>query len=330
MPNYNLYIIANNKKQTPAVLEGIQLEYNRKGEPSKLTFTCIKDRLAGEVGFDPDGLSFSEGSIVVLEYDGKRVFFGYVFEKKRDKQQHIEVTCYDRTRYFKNKENYVFTNVTLDQVVTRIAQDLGIPIGYVTKCKHVIPKLAKQDSTVFDILNHAIDLTTIATKTRYTLYDEGGSLNLKSEDEMQLDMLVDVDTFENFDYSTTIGDRMYNQIIVKGEKDSKPYVMNDKESQMKFGIFQKEISCPEGSNPAELAKMAMECHNQVARSLSISAHFGDIRVRAGSGIYINHGMLGDMKDQVQKMWVDKITHTFDKDYHHMDMTLTDGRGFYNE
>lgn len=316
--------------QEPAVEEGVTLEYSMTGSPTKLTFTCIKDRTAGEGGWDTNGLSFPEGAQVKLVYDGKDIFFGYVIEKSRNKEHHIEVTCYDRTFYFKNKENYVFTNVTLDQIIKRIADDWGFPIGSLTSSSYVIPKLAKRDSTIRDIIEYAIKLTTIGSGEEFVFYDEGGKLYLKKRDELELDLLIDKDTFEDFDYSSSIADNTYNQVVIKGSDEEEPYVRNNYESQKQFGVLQLVLDSQDGGNKIEKAKRILEMRQYVTRSFAVNGHFGDIRVRGGSGIWVDRSMMGDIEPKIEKMWVQTVTHTFNHNEHSMDMQLIDGKGFYGE
>ena len=83
----------------PIVLDDVQWETARLGEPGKLTFTVVKDNI----------ISFEEGNEVNLFVDGKRLFFGYVFSKSRNKDHHIKVVAYDQLRYFKNKDIYIYT-----------------------------------------------------------------------------------------------------------------------------------------------------------------------------------------------------------------------------
>ena len=76
------------KVYQPIVQEGIQWETERKGIPGKLSFKVLKD----------DTLNFTEGDAVRLKVDGSKVFYGFVFAKKRDREQVITVTAYDHLR----------------------------------------------------------------------------------------------------------------------------------------------------------------------------------------------------------------------------------------
>ena len=72
----------------------------------------------------------------------------------------------------------------------------------------------------------------------------------------------------------------------------------------------------------ELAKVRLEAYlkiyNRKTRNLQIKGAFGDTRVRAGSGIYINLD-IGDIILN-NRMYVEKVKHTF-YSIHTMDITL---------
>lgn len=318
MNKCTIQILSGGRRQEPAVIEGVKWETSRAGEPSVFTFTCIKD----------EALAFSEGAKVIFSYGDTNVFHGFVFKKSRNKEHHIEVTCYDKLRYFKNKNNYVFTNVRLDQIVTRLAEDVEIPLGEITNTRYVIPKFAAEELTLFDIINQCSAYTEIATKEIYCVYEDYDKLCLKSKEEMMLPIVIDHDTAEDFNYATSIDDETYNQIVVKqsdSEGNSSGVTVVNSTTQGQWGVLQKIVDVPEGVSPSEMARLALERYNQVSRSLNIVGQFGDIRVRGGSGLYVNLN-LGDMIVK-RKMWVEKVTHTFDNSDHYMDLTLIDWRDF---
>ena len=78
----------------PVVEEGIEWSTERTSTPGKLTFKVVKD----------DIIDFQEGAAVRFKFNDKGIFFGFVFTKKRDKDQIITVTAYDQLRYLKNKD----------------------------------------------------------------------------------------------------------------------------------------------------------------------------------------------------------------------------------
>jgi hypothetical protein len=311
--------------QQPVVTEGIQWKTKRTGEPACLTFTCIKDSL----------LSFQEGSEVTFRYGDTKVFSGYVFEKHRNKDQHIEVTCYDRTRYFKNKENYVFTNVRADQIISRLAKDLGIRVGELANTKHVIQKFAASNMTFWDIIDKALGETAQATGELYTLYDDYGSICLKSLGEMQTDYLLDEDVAEDFDYTTSIDQNTYNYIVVKvkskdkdGNETITPIYEKDEDSIKKYGVLIYDTESTTVEYAKQKAKALLKMRKEPTCSLGVNGAFGDINVRAGSTIFFSLNLGDDHLKANKAMLVDEVTHTFDNGEHYMDLTLKDGGKAY--
>lgn len=300
--------------QEPITLDGVTWETARYGEPAKLTFTIVKDKI----------VSFPKGAGVAFTHGGHKIFSGYVFEKKRNKDQHIEVTCYDRTIYLKNKENYIMGGVRADQIITRVADDMRIPIGSIANTGYVIPKFSKSDMTLFDIVQDALDETMMATGELYCLYDDFGKLTLKHIKDMQTDLLICNDTAEDFDYTTSINGNTYNSIVLTDDEGN-THVENG-DSHGKWGVLQHVANVGKETNKAELAKKILSMYNQVSRTLTINKALGDARVRAGSMVWV-HLHLGDHVCS-QNMIVNRATHTFENDHHTMELTLIDGRGFY--
>ena len=133
----------------PAVEEGVQWTTQRRGTPGKLVFKVIRD----------NELVFSEGSAVRLTVDGKKVFYGFVFTQKRDKDGIIEVTAYDQLRYLNNKDTYVYENKTASELLQMIATDFELQAGTIEDTGFKIPSRIEENTTLFDMLENALDLT---------------------------------------------------------------------------------------------------------------------------------------------------------------------------
>ena len=69
-----------------------------------------------------------KGAAGKLEFkvDNTNLFYGFVFRKKRDKEQIITTTAYDQLRYLKNKDTRVYVNKRADEVVRSIASDFQL------------------------------------------------------------------------------------------------------------------------------------------------------------------------------------------------------------
>ena len=158
----NLYIQNGNKVYEPVVEGDIMLTTQRFGSPGTLTFNVVKD---GDI-------AFNEGDQVILKVDNVNVFFGFVFVKKRDKEQIIKVTAYDQLRYLKNKDTYVYTNKTANQFVSLIAKDFNLNTGALENTGYRIPSRVEDNTSLFDMIQNALDLTLQNTGRMYVLYDD--------------------------------------------------------------------------------------------------------------------------------------------------------------
>lgn len=305
--------------QEPIVEEEITWETVRKGEPGKLTFTVKKD----------ETLSFPEGAHVRFMYGDTKVFYGFVFTKQRDKEQFITVTAYDQLRYLKNKTSYIFTGIRADQVLTRIADDFLLKVGAVENTGYVIPKFNKDNMTLFDIILDAIDDTVMATGNLYFIYDDFGKIMLKNIKDTKLGLLIDNTTAENFDYSSSIDNNTYNRIVLTDSEDKSErnvVKVQDAGNIQRWGVLQYFEAMSNGGNTKVNADALLKLYNKVHRSLTIQGQKGDIRCRAGFGVYLDL-YLGDLPGK-QHMLVEKAVHTFKHDEHTMDLTLIGAEEFY--
>lgn len=315
-----IYNKIDKKIYQPPVEEGIQWETYRKGSPGKLTFTVIKT----------DGIMFTEGDQVKLIVDDKVVFFGYVFQKSRNKDHHIEVTAYDQLRYLKNASSYQFVGVRADQVLKRIADDFNLSVGNLPNTGFVIPRFEADTQSLFDIVLTALDYTVINTKNLYYLYDDCGRLMLENIKDSKIDLIIHDGAAEDFDYTSSIDSNTYNRVVVVNSEDngaSKVEFEQDKDRQRDWGILQCVVQVDNGANAKEQAKALLKLHNRVQRSLTVNGVFGDLRARAGKRIYLDFN-LGDLPGK-QEMLIEKAVHTFENGHHYMELQLIGCEEFYD-
>lgn len=323
MENVQILIKSGRGLQEPIVLEGITWETARKGEPGKLTFTCVKD----------DTLSFSEGAEVSLKYGNVNVFQGFVFEKQRNKDHHIQVTAYDQLRYLKNKTSYRWTaGIRADQVVKQIAEDFKLKLGSIANTEYVMPKLDCPNQTLFDTILDAIDLTVMNTGKLFYLYDDFGALTLKNIKDSQVDLIIDKDTAEDFDYKTSIDSNTYNRIVVAEDDETAGEGVykhaDDYKNQDRWGVLQHFETGYKGANAQNKANALLKLYNQVSRTLTVNGCIGDIRVRAGTSVYLDLNLGDQIAKQI--MLVEQATHTFNNGHHYMDLQLSGCKEFYGQ
>lgn len=301
---------------SPAVLENIKWSSERCGSPSKLTFKVVKD----------DVLNIQEGNSVRFKWNGNNIFYGFIFSKKRDKEDIITVTCYDQLRYLKNKDTYVYTNKTAGEVLQLIAQDFNLKTGTIDDTGYKIPSRSEDNQTLFDIIQTALDLTMENKKELYVLYDDFGKIALRKLDNMRVNILIDEETAENISYTSSIDENTYNKIklIFDNEETGKRdvYIAQHGENINKWGVLQYYEKLQKGENGKVKADALLSLYNKKTRKLTIKNVLGDCRVRAGSlvGIHLN---LGDMSLN-NWMVVESCKHIFSLNEHFMDIVVRGG------
>lgn len=309
------------KAYQPAVQEGIEWSTERKSTPGKLVFKVLKD----------DMLDFSEGCPVRLKVDGDNVFFGFVFKQQRTKEQIITVTAYDQLRYLKNKDTQVYEGKTAAQFIEMIAADYALNVGTLEDTGFVIESRVEENTSLFEMISNALDLTLTNTGEMYVLFDDFGKLTLKGLPSMYVGvpgayLMIDEETGENFDYTSSIDDNTYNKIKLTYDNEDSGYrdvyIAQDSSNINKWGILQYFDTLQKGENGQVKADALLKLYNKKTRSLKITNALGDNRVRAGSMVIINLD-LGDMK---LKNWmlVEKCDHTYKEGEHWMDLTLRGG------
>ncbi|MBS5882325.1 MAG: hydrolase [Lachnoanaerobaculum sp.] len=312
---------SGNKLYMPVVEEGIEWSTERRSTPGKLTFKIINDGV----------IDFEEGSRVRLKVDGKEVFYGFVFTKRHDKNQIISVTAYDQLRYLNNKDTYVYENKTVAEFIQMIATDFNLKTGTLEDTKFKIASRVEDNTSLFDMIENALDLTLQNTREMFVMFDEFGKITLKNIASMRVGeesayLLIDEETGENFEYSSSIDSDVYNKIKLSydnedtGKRDI--YIAQDGTHMNEWGVLQYFDTLSKGENGQAKADALLKLYNKKSRNLKITNAIGDTRVRAGSLVVVSLA-LGDVNLK-NFMLVEKVRHTFKLDQHVMDLTLRGG------
>lgn len=310
-------LIENNAVMyAPAVEDGITWQTERMGSPGILKFSVVKDAV----------LNIQEGNPVMLKVGGVNVFYGFIFTKKRNKEKVIEITAYDQLRYFKNKDTLSYKNKTASELIRMLINDFQLQAGDIEDTGFKIAIRTEENKTLFDMAQNALDATLQNTKEMYVLYDDYGKLALKNISSMILNLLIDEETGENFDYSSSIDENTYNKVKLTyeneeaGKRDT--YITKDTANINRWGVLQYHETLQEGENGQAKADALLELYNKKTRTLSIKNAFGDVRVRAGCMVVVQLN-LGDILVN-NLMLVEKCKHTFKDSTHFMDLTLRGG------
>lgn len=300
----------------PAVEEGIEWTTERAGTPGKLTFQVHLDQ----------ALNIAEGNPVRFRWDGANVFYGFIFSKKMTKERVLTVTAYDQLRYLKNKDTYVYENKTAAELIRMIAADFQMQTGNLEDTGFKIASRVEDNVALIDMIQNALDLTLENQKYMYVMYDDFGKIALKGLDNMRLNLLIDEETAETYDYSSSIDEQTYNRIKLffdneqTGQRDV--YIAQDSGHMNEWGVLQHYDTLQEGENGQSKADALLSLYNKKTRKLTIQNAPGDCRVRAGSMLPVIMD-LGDVKLQ-NLMLVEKCRHLYKEGEHWMDLTLRGG------
>ncbi|MEK4425860.1 XkdQ/YqbQ family protein [Solibacillus sp. FSL K6-1523] len=316
MGKYQLLVMSGGNIYECAVQEPVIWEVHRKGTPGKLTFNVIKD----------DVISFHEGDAVRFDYDGHKIFFGFVFTKKRSDNRIIGVTAYDQLRYFKNKDTYTYKAKTAAAVLKMLIADFKLQGGLIDDTKHVIASRVEDNQELFTIMDNAGAITTKNTGKLFVLYDEYGKLYYRDVGNLKLDILVDEESGETFEYTTSIDENTYNKIKLTREDKKKGkreiFIAQDSKNMNQWGVLQLPEKLDEGENGKVKADTLLALHNQKTRKLHINKVFGDPRVRGGTTLGVQL-YLGDLS-VAKFMMVETVKHSFYESDHRMDLKLIGG------
>ncbi len=303
----------------PPVVDGVQWEWERQGQPGKLTFDVIKT----------ETLEFEEGDPCKFSIDGKPVFYGFVFNKSRSgsNPKVIKVTVYDQIYYLtKNKDTYVYSNKTATEVVKMIAEDFGLNLGDLENTGYKIPVRTEDSTTLIDIILNALDLTLKATSKMFVLYDDAGKLTLSNIADMRIGLVIDKDTVADFDYKSSISDNTYNRVKLvyedsdKGER--RVYLTQDGSNINKWGVLQYYEKLNDEANAKAMADALLTLYNTKTCNLKLKEALGDTRVRGGTMLVV----ILDLGDEMLSKFliVEQVKHTYKDNQHTMELKMRGG------
>lgn len=315
---YELLIQHGKTLYYPPVVDGVTIEWERRGQPGKLSFSVVRT----------ENLSFEEGDPCRFSVDGKPLFYGFVFEKARSgsNPKNIKVTVYDQLYYLKNKDTYVYSNKTATEVVKMIAEDFGLRLGTLADTGYKIESRTEENATLFDIIQNALDATTKAKTEMYVLYDQAGKLMLSNIGNMKLGLVINEETAGDYDYKSSITQNTYNRIKLALEDSDAGkrliYISQDSTNINKWGVLQYYEKLNDATNAKTMADALLKLYNTKTRTLSIKNALGDVRVRAGTMLVVMLG-LGDI-NLSNYLLVEQVKHSFNNGQHLMELKLRGG------
>lgn len=301
------------------VASKIELTTQRFDNPASLSFTCLED----------SGIAISEGSSVELSVSGKKLFKGYVFTAERNREGEVSYTARDQLRYLKANASYLFQNMTLPQIIQRIAEDFGLNVGEMEEPGYVFPYLDKENETCMDIIFDAVSQAIVQTGKIYNFYDDCGKLTLKEAKNMYIQTMIgDKSLVTDYTYKRDIDSDTYNRVklVRKNEKSGRTdvYIHEDTDTIKTWGLLQYYDEVDENLNEAqidEMCKQYLQYYNRVLQTITIDA-IGIPGLRAGMIIPVKLGTIKELS-AVRLMLTEKVTHTFEDGGHTMSIEVKD-------
>lgn len=288
-------------------------ETNRTDNPGKFTFTLIK---AGDI-------NFLEGDIVRFSVDGQLQFYGWVFTKSKDRWGVIDVTCYDRLRYFKANASYAFYDQTAADIIQQIAGDLQVDVGTLATPPYAIPSLVEEDQSCFDIISSAVQQTLLNTGDIYVFYDNGTGVSLQRPEDMISNVVIgDKSLLTDYTYKTDIDEQTYNYVKLARPNETTGradvFIAEDSNNIGQWGLLQLYQTIDGDVNDAQAQAQAtatLSYYNRRMRTLKVES-LGVPGLRAGQMVLMIVPDLGDISLN-QYVLLERVTHTWENDVHTM-------------
>lgn len=311
----NIELLLDNKNgnvfDISELVTDVTWKTKRRGKPSSLEFNAMEG----------PNITINNGDIISFKVDKNPVFYGYVFDNGGSKEPVTKITAYDQIRYLLFNDTYVFINKKSSEIITQIANDVGLRLGSIEDTGYVIPNLLEDDKKLLDIMYSSLEKTLLSNGSTYTLYDDFGSLYLKNINNMkQLVVISDDNNLGDYDWKNSIDNDTYNRIkLVRDNKDTKQrevYITQDSNNIAKWGRLQYYQKVDENMNKAQIEQMinaTLKLKNRESKTLKIKDVVStdiasDLKLRAGTGVFVDIKKKGIS----QYYLIEGATHKFEK------------------
>lgn len=270
----------------------------------------------------------SEGSPVQFKVNNQEVFFGYVFKYTLNEKQQMECIAYDQIRYLKYKDTYNFENMSCEAIFKKICSEKELRYKIEHPCSYVLPLRLNDNKTLADMLQYSFNKTLVDTGQWMFLRDDFGTLKLLDVDKEKTNLVIGQGSLlKSYNLESSIDGETYNQIkLIQENKETakrESYTVKDCETIKKWGVLQYHEKADDALNATQIEQLAtqyLERYNKPERTLRLSC-IGDLRVRAGKGVYLLiNGLDGVIKKNTFAI-VTSVNHNFSNCIHTMDVEV---------
>lgn len=288
-------------------------------QPGKFEFNYVND----------NKVIINEGSVIRVKYNNQPVFFGYVFKRSKTSKEIVSVTCYDQTRYLKNKNTYIFKSLTASKIFEKLAGDFGLKYKVIDPSNYVLQPKIYDNKALYEVIQSSLDETLIKTDEWYIIRDNFGVLNFVNLNSLKTNLIIgDNSLASDFKFESSIDDDSFNQIkLIKENKDGNKrnlFIVKDSSNISKWGTLQYYEKVDDQLSEVQIKERAdklLKLKNRVTKTLSIPC-MGDLRVFAGVGVIIELEQLEIENINLKSYFlVRSCTHQFSDGLHKMDIEL---------
>ena len=304
------------KMYHPVLIDKVQWSGTWDCNPSKMTFTVLKDKV----------INYGMGSKVVLKLHGKPVWVGYVMAKKRNSDVKIENTAYDQIRYLKNPVVKSFADMSTEKAIKELVGEYSLPIGEIKDIKESkLEDMVVDGQEGIEVVNEILTRHLKSTYENLNFYDKAGVLTVQKLDDMRItNQFFTPMEMSDWEYASGI-ENTYNSIIIDelefdGETHMKYTKVEDEESIKRWGLLRFMDKSNEGGDlPKCKAEALLKLLNRENRTLKLKKVRGNSEVYPGSLVAVKLP-LGDM-NLCSWMVVKEVVHTIDSTGYWMDLTV---------
>lgn len=304
-------------------IDEVVVNREMKRVPSSIEFKVLKEQVS----------DIKLGDKITATYDDGNLFMGYVFCIKENKDDVVSIKGYDQMRYLKNQHTMLIKNKTATKLIKEIASEFKLQVGEMEDTKVDIATKQKivENKSLIDIIYDALEDTMLANNQKgnrtveYLLYDDFGKLTLKKLKDMKSKIILTEENTYNYSFSRDIDNSTYTKIYIyyKDDKEHKinKHIVNDTDTQKKWGILQKTISTKRitKQQAEEYAKKLLKYYGVPKQSFTLDCLVGDINIRGGTSVAI---MFNTTTKNFNNFFVvNKVKHVFKDNEYTMKLEL---------
>jgi len=247
-------------------------------QPGKLEFSII----------DVNNMFLRSGDTIEVKADGKNLFKGKVFVRKKKKESLWQITAYDNLRYLKNEDTIVFGAGTASSRFTKICQTQGVPYKVLDSSSYNCAAVIQDNKTYFTMIDEAIQETRTGNYMRYGIRDNYGTVEFFALNRFITKLVLgDQSLVTDYSYEASV-DNAYNAIkVIREDKDNETrevYTATHSGNIEKWGKLQMVENVSDADlNSAQLKQQAADLlteHNVETKTLSLDC-VGSLDIQAG-------------------------------------------------